>query len=552
MTEENAPKPESGDAPAGVSGETTTHRLEDFRDRAVSMARNHTRLFAFGVATVLCGFLWFAAATKSQSFWSLIALGLLAGGFFLHSSNERLSRWMFVAAFGSEIVGEAGWGSLPLLVCALTLVAAAPALGRSGLLRSLEFDAMAFAAGLAALFAVLFRMQEPVEHIGAVRGLLFLLLLGWAVAYFVLRSRPLPASCPAKLPRMALLAALALVFVLATAWFGLNGWFVAVIAPMGLLYDALLVFALDGETNPDAPGSPAGTWLRRHAPAATACLVVFTGFLNLCQAFGYYCQYGIGDYGRDFLIALSTWIPWLLLAVHLAGQCGWLEKITVRRADSGKKSAVRAASTSTVKTASRSMPVSWVTMHVIAWLVLAVWIVLGVTALLGAGHRMFGAGGFAAAYCGVGALLMAPMFLFLAIFRKFEEGVEALESHCAEIVRTPMCSAWTILYQLGMVVRRSGMDSTFFAPPKPSFLVPFRWLFCSCSRASSGARPFGVLPASTKAPMPSRPWSKKRSNSSPMLFLRFGLSSLSTASPGSPERSLASRGAPFCPRPTLD
>lgn len=462
MTEENAPQPDSGDAPAGSPGATPTHRLEDFRDKTVSMARNHTRLFAFGVASVLCGLLWFAGATDSQSFWSLISIGLLAGGFFLHTSNERLSRWLFAAAFGAEIAGEACWGSLPLLVCALALVAAKPALDP----HSRAFDAAAFVAGIAALFAVLFRVPKPIEHIGAVRGLVFLLLLGWAVAFFVLRSRPLPASCPAKLPRIALLAGLALVFVLAITWLGLNGWLVASLVPIGLLFAALLVSAMDKETAAGVPGSPGGTWIRRYAPAATACLVVFVGFLNLCQAFGYYCQYGIGDYGRDFLIALSTWIPWLLLAVHLAGQCGWLEKITVSQRNAGRKSAVRAAAPSTVKSVPGSMPVSWVTMHVIAWLVLVVWIVLGVAALASDGLRMFGVSGFAAGYCGVGALLMAPWFLFLAMFRKFEEGVVALESHCSGIVRTPMCGAWTILYQLGfvMIVLLSiGLVATFCA-----------------------------------------------------------------------------------------
>ena len=471
MTEETDPKTDPVDVPSGASGQPATNRFEDFRDKTVSMARNHTRLFAFGVSTVLCGLLWFAAASAEQSFWSLVSIGLLAGGFFMHPSNERLSRWLFAAAFGAEIAGEAGYGSLPLLACALALVAAAPAIGRSGLLRPLAFDATAFVAGSAALFAVLFRMPEPIEHIGGLRGLLFLLLLGWAVGFLVLRARSLPASCPAKLPRIALLAGLALAFVLATAWFGLNGWIVAVIVPMGLLFAALLVFAMDGESDPGAPGSPAGTWLRRHAPAAAACLVVFTGFLNLCQAFGYYCQYGIGDYGRDFIIALSAWIPWVLLAVHLAGQCGWLDKITVRRTESAKKPAVRAAAPATAvpataKTAPGSMPVSWTTMQVIAWLVLVVWIVLGVGALASDGLRMFGASGFAAAYCGVAALLMAPWFLFLAMFRKFEEGVAALESHCAEIVRTPICSAWTILYQLGMVMivlLSIGLVATFCA-----------------------------------------------------------------------------------------
>lgn len=462
MTEETDPKTASGDASSEAPGQPAPNHFEDFRDKTVSMARNHTRLFAFGVATILCGLLWFATAMTVQSIWALLSIVLLAGGFFLHPSNERLSRWLFAAAFGAEIAGAACWGSLPLLVCALALVGATPALDP----HSRAFDAMAFVAGLAALFAVLFRDPKPIEHIGAVRGLVFLLLLGWAVPFFVLRSRPLPASCPAKLPRIALLAGLALAFVLATAWSGLNGWGVATLVPIGLLFAALLVFAMDEKTDEGAPGSPAGTWIRRYAPAATACLVVFTGFLNLCQAFGYYCQYGVGDYGRDFLLALSTWIPWLLLALHLAGQCGWLGKITVRRADSGKKCAVRDTVPATVKTAPGSMPVSWTTMHVIAWLVLVVWVVLGLTSLLSGGLRMFGVNGFAAAYCGVGALLMAPWFLFLAIFRKFAEGVNAMESHGAGIVRTPMCSAWTILYQLGMVMivlLSIGLVATFCA-----------------------------------------------------------------------------------------
>ena len=463
MTEETDPKTEPGDVPAGASGQPATNRLENFREKTVSMARHHTRLFAFGVATVLCGLLWFVAVPMAQSFWSLVSLGLLAGGFFLHPSNDRLSRWLFAAAFGAEIMGEAGYGSLPLLACALALVAAAPALGRSGLLRPLAFDTTAFIAVSAALFAVLFRMPEPIEHIGAVRGLLFLLLLGWAVVFFVLRARPQPASCPAKLPRMALLAALALVSVLATAWFGLNGWIVAVIVPIGLLFAALLVFAMDGETDPGAPGSPAGTWIRRQAPAATACLLVFTGFLNLCQGFGYYFQYG-----RVFLSAFLAWIPWVLLAVHMAGQCGWLDKITLRRPDPAKKAAVRAAAPAIAASAPApcSMPVSWTTMHVIAWLVLVVWIVLGVTALASNGFWKFGNINLAAVYCGVGALLTAPWFLSLAMFRKFEEGVAALESHCAEIVRTPICSAWTILYQLGMVMivlLSIGLVATFCA-----------------------------------------------------------------------------------------
>lgn len=449
MTEETDPRTTPGDVPSGAPGQPATNRLEDFRDKTVSMARHHTRLFVFGVVTVLCGLLWFAAGPTARSFWSLITLGLLAAGFFLHPSKDRLSRWLFAAAFGAEIAGEAGYGSLPLLACALALVAAAPALGRSGLLRPSAFDATAFVAASAALFAVLFRMPEPVEHIGALRGLLFLLLLGWAVAFFVLRARSLPASCPAILPRMALLAALALASVLATAWIGLDGWIVAVSVPKGLLFAALLVSAMDGEPDPGAPGSPAGTWIRRQAPAAAACLLVFTGFLSLCQGFGYYFQYG-----RVFLGAFLAWIPWVLLAVHLAGQCGWLDIIPVRRPDSGKKPAVRAAvpATAVPSPAPGAMPVSWTTMQVIAWLVLVVWIVLGVGALSNDGLRMFGASGFAAAYCGVAALLMAPWFLFLAMFKKFEEGVAALESHCAEIVRTPICSSWTILYQLGMVM----------------------------------------------------------------------------------------------------
>ena len=55
MTEATAPKTDPVDVPSGPPGQPATNRFESIREKTVSMARNHTRLFAFGAASVLCG-----------------------------------------------------------------------------------------------------------------------------------------------------------------------------------------------------------------------------------------------------------------------------------------------------------------------------------------------------------------------------------------------------------------------------------------------------------------------------------------------------------------
>lgn len=494
MTEENDPKTTPAASPAEAPIQTARSRFDDLQNKTLSLARNHTPLFACGVATILCGLLWFAtAATWGWSsvhapFATAFSFGCLAAGYFLNASNKSLSRWLFAAAIGTHIAGWTCLGSLHLLVCALALLAAAPVLGRSGFPSPRALDAMAFVACLAAWFAVLFRVPAPLDHIGAIRTLLFLLPLGWSVAFLVLRSRPLPASWPANSPRIALLAVLALVLVLVDFGFDRCGLVFVKILPAGLLLAALLMSALDDGTNPDADGSRSGTWIRRYAPAAAAILNAVFGFVGLGLALSLYCQYGGGNFGSNFLVQLAIWLPWLLLAALLTARCGKLKKedlrrslASARRIGSARMHALHGTLPPPAKSSPGSMPVSWITMKVIAWLALGIWIVLALLALLNDNLRLFSANGFVAAYCGAGALLTALWFLHLALCRKFEEGVAALESHCRAPLRTPMCSSWIILYQLGMVMivlLSVSMIATFIA---------------SLSGNLSGAIPFCLL-----------------------------------------------------------